>query len=49
MSCSSAITRALRLFLLLGLTCSLSSCGTIGSVLGYLLSLPGNLLNALVP
>ncbi len=41
--------QALRLFLLLGCTCLLSSCGAIGSILGYILSLPGNLFNAICP
>ncbi len=39
----------MRLFLLLGCTCCLSSCGTIGSILDYLVSLPGNLFNAICP
>ncbi len=49
MSCSTAIRQASRLFLLLGCTCLLSSCSTIGSILGYLLSLPGNLIKAFIP
>ncbi len=49
MICTSILKQTARLFLLLGCTCSLSSCGTIGSILGYLISLPGNLFNAIVP
>ncbi len=49
MFCSSALRQAARLFLLLGCTCLLSSCGTIGSILSYLISLPANLISAIVP
>ncbi len=49
MSCSSMLRQASGLVLLLGCTCCLSSCSTMGSILGYLLSLPGNLFRAIVP
>ncbi len=45
----STIKQAARLLLLLGCTCSLSSCGAIGSILSYLVSLPANLFNAICP
>ncbi len=49
MSFSSLHKQALRLFLLLGCTCCLSSCGTIGSIIKYLFQLPANLIRAIVP
>ncbi len=49
MICSTKLTQAACLALLLGCPCCLCSCGTIGSILSYLISLPGNLFNAIVP
>ncbi len=49
MICSSVLRKALRLLLLLGCTCSLSSCSAIGGLLSYLISLPANLLDAIIP
>lgn len=38
-----------RVLLLLGCAVSLSSCGTIGSILSYLINLPINILKAACP
>ncbi len=40
----SAIKQALRLLILLGCTCCLSSCGLIGRIL----SIPFNLIDAII-
>ncbi len=43
------IRQAAQLALLFSCTCCLTSCSTVGSILGYFLSLPGALLNAVIP
>ena len=49
MSITHIVRQAARLVLLLACACCLSSCSTIGDILGYILSLPGNLFNAICP
>ncbi len=49
MTCTNIIRQTARIALLLACTCCLSSCSTIGDILGYIFSLPGNLLNAICP
>ena len=46
---SSIHRQAMRLALLLTCSCCLTSCSTIGSIFSYILSLPGQLLNAIIP
>lgn len=40
---------SVRILVLLGCAASLTSCGTIGSILSYLINLPINLLKAACP
>lgn len=43
------VKTSLRVLLLAVCSVSLSSCGTIGSLLSYLISLPMNIIDAIIP
>ncbi len=48
MICSTIFRQAVCLAVLLGCSCCLCSCGTIGNILGYILRLPGRLISSII-